>query len=181
MSAPLIKAGELLAKFVGRAVKGPKTLSRFILGSIFSLADTVLRLLQAGAFTDIRRMKESLIRNMEAESDEKVAEANRKLADAAEAANRADLPKRRDALAMLERRKLEAEAAKTEAEARAIRLDAETRRLQAIGDATAKLMEAASKLRQDGGEVFFSQRNLEEILRLGLSPPGSDSETDELD
>lgn len=128
-------------------------------------------LLNAHVVTDIARIKESLIRKLESEADEKRADADRKMAEAAEAANHATLHKRKDVIAQAARQLKKAEAAKTEAEADAIRMDAETRRLEAVAAAQSRLLEAIAKLRAEGGDVFFSKENLQQIVRLGLPEP----------
>jgi len=181
MSIPPLGISEILTKFIGRAVEGSKSLVRPITAATLSTAETLLGLIKEGIAPDVGRMKESLIRKMEAEADEQAAEAKRKLAEAAEAANRADLPKRRDALAKAELRKRQADAAKTEAEAEAIRVDADTRRLQATAEARTRLIEAISKLQQEGGGAFFNGKNLQGILRLGYSPVETESENPETD
>ena len=133
--------------------------------------------MQKNLVTDIRRIKEAGVRRIEAEADEKVAEAQRKLADAAAAANQANLPKRRDAVARAELELKRAEAVKTLAEANAVQMDAETRRLQAVEEAKIRFLEALSKLRQDGGDLLVDSVNLQEILLKGL-PPSDDEDVE---
>jgi uncharacterized membrane protein YqiK len=176
MTEPALGFRTRLARYIGTAIDGPKFLGRYIAIGTLSLAETLLELVNAHIVTDIARIKESLIRRIEAETDEKRAEADRKTAEAAEAANRATLHKRQDAIAKAERQQKQAEAAKTEAEADAIRADAETRRIEAVAGAQARLLEAIAKLRKEGGDVFFSKDNLQQILRLGL--PAADDEAD---
>lgn len=157
--------GEAMMKLLARAIEGSETLCRVIAVATLSVAETLFGLLQSGLVHDTERVKESLIRKMEAEADEKTADAQRKLAEAAEAANHATLLKGRTAREVAER-KAKAEAAKIEADAEAARMDAGTRRMQAIAEGQAKLLDAISKLRQEGGDVFLSKENLESILRL---------------
>ena len=164
MSEPALGFGTRLARYIGTAMDGPKFLGRYIAIAALSVAETLLELVNAHVVTDIARVKEPLIRRIEVETDRKVAEA-------AEAANRATIHKRRDAIAKAERRQKQADAAKTEAEADAIWMDAETRRLEAVAGAQARLLEAIAKLRAEGGDVFFSKDNLQQILRLGLPAP----------
>ena len=44
-------------------------------------------------------------------------------------------------------------------------MDAETRRIQAIGEAKAKLVEAVSKLNQQGGALLGDKENLSKLLQ----------------
>ena len=109
-----------------------------------------------------------------------------KLLDAAsEAANRATLHQRRDAFAQAEREKARAEAAKAQAEAAKtqaeankilaeaeyIRTEANARRQQAQIEAKLRFLEAVSRLRQEGGELYVDSENLEQLLRQLANPP----------
>jgi hypothetical protein len=79
----------------------------------------------------------------------------------------------------VERAKIDLEHQKIEAKAdlEIKKQDADTRRITAIAEARARILEAASKLRQEGGEWFLSKENLQTILRLPLPPddPPKDS------
>jgi hypothetical protein len=175
MTVPALGFGTRLVHYLGKAIAAPKHLARYCAIATLSAAETLLKLVRAGVVSDLGRIKEALIRRTEAEADEKRAEADLKVAEAAEAANRATLHKRHDAIANAERQIKIAQVAKTDAEAEAIRMDAETRQIEAIANAKARLLEAIAKLRTDGGEIFFDKNNLEQILRTGL-PPADDEE-----
>lgn len=164
------KIGELLVKFVANVLGGPKTVLRCIAIASLSLAEYLLSLINQGFIKDINRVKESLIRKMEADADSAVADAQKKLAEAAEASNRANLPKRKDALAKAKKEIAQAKVAKTQAESEAIRKNAETQRLLAIAEARARFLEALAKLRQEDGDIFFNIDNLKRILEEGLPP-----------
>jgi hypothetical protein len=164
VTAQQFKVAELLAKFACKVLRGPKTIARIIAIATLSLAELFIGLLEQGIVTDIRRVKESLVRKMEAEADAADAEAQKKMADAAKAANEANLHKRKDAIARIKLEQEKVKVAKTEAEAEAIRKDAETRRLQAVTEAQARLMEAIGKLRREGGNIYFDRNNLEKII-----------------
>jgi formylglycine-generating enzyme required for sulfatase activity len=171
----LRSAGAYIVKFLGTPVRGSKAAGEFIAVATLSTAQTLLELLRSRLASDIGRLKEARIRASEAETRGKDAEAEQKLAEAARAANEATHHKRRDAEARIERERRKAEVEKTRAETDAARMDAETRRmdaetrrLQAIAEAKARLMEALSGLRQQGGEAFFSEQNLREIIQLGI-------------
>ena len=170
MTQPAIGFAVRVVRYIGKALDGPKHLTRYIAISALSVADTLNNLMTGHIVTDFTRIKEALIRKIEAEADEKRAEADRKIAEAVEAANRASLHKRDDAIAKAEQELKCAEAAKSAAEAEAIRMDADTRRLEAIANAHARLLEAIAKLRAEGGDVFFDKENLNQILRSALKP-----------
>jgi len=160
---------DLMFRWLGRALGGPQSVGRYVSVATLSVAHTLMSLVSQGMASDISRMKESLLKRIEAEADTKAAEAQKRLADAVDAANRANLPKRFDAIARAEKEMARANAAKKNAEGQAILMDAETRRIQAVADAKAKLLDALSRLRQEGGEFLVDTENLKEIIRK--SPP----------
>jgi len=119
----------------------------------------VLEVINEGLVRDLSRLKEALLGKMEAESDSKIAEAQKKIADAIEAANRATRSRRQDAIIKATSEIAKAITAKTREEVNAIRTDTKTRRLQAIAQARIRLIEAISRLRQEGGDVFIDLDN----------------------
>ena len=163
-------------KLIGRALGGPAVAVRSVAIATLSVAELLLELANVGLVSDIHRLKEALLQRSEAETDAKQAEAQKKLAEAAEAANVANLPKRKDAIAKIERRQREAQVAKTEAEAEVIRKDAETRRLAAVQEGKARLLEAVSKLRGEGGEFMVDPDNLRRIIEAGLPSDEDDQQ-----
>jgi hypothetical protein len=166
MNMPPLQIGEVLLKLLGHAIQGPKDLCRAVVVATCSVTENLLWLLTGQVVQDLGRVKEAMLGKMEAEAEETAANARRALAEAAEAANRANIAIGHHAVARAQRRQFEANAAKTEAEAEAIRKEAETHRLQAIAEAQIRFLEAVSSLRQAAGDIGFSQENLEEILRL---------------
>ena len=154
----------------GIAIATSATAARAIALATLSLAKILLKLIVSHIATDIGQFKDDILRRHKAQADAASAEAKKKLAEAAEAVNRAALHKRKDALAKLEREAKELQNAKTQAEIHTILHDADTRRIQATAEAQARLIEAISKLRQEGGDIFFSQQNLLEILHLPQHP-----------
>jgi uncharacterized membrane protein YqiK len=163
------ETGEILVKLLGKAIDGPAALARAITVAVLDVAEYIVGCIDCGMASDIHDIKDSLLRKTRAEGDMAVAEAQKRLAEATEAANRATLHKRNDAIARAKRAQLKAVAAKTQAKADAIRSDAQTRRLQAQADAQARLIEAVAKLRQEGGDVFFDREALQKMLNAG--PP----------
>jgi hypothetical protein len=171
LTAPGPNLGSQIVRWLARAIGGPLTLSGAVQVATLSVAETLLNLLRSGLASDIRRLKVAILRKAEAEADVKAAEALERLARAAEVVNRANLHKRRDALAEAEKRQSRANAAKTEAEVEAIRMDAETRRMQAAAESQARLLEAISKLRQEGGDLLADPRNLHQVVTALTKPP----------
>jgi hypothetical protein len=161
--------GSSIFETVAKAINGTAAVAEPLAAATLSVVETLISLIHAGIASDIGRIKESLIQRIEARTVGEQAEAAKKIEEATEAANRATLHKRRDGIALAERRKAEAEAAKSEAEAEAILLRARNERMAAIADATAKLADVISRLRQHGGEVFFSEESLRRIIELGAS------------
>jgi len=125
------ETGEILTKLAAKALGGPAVLFRVIAIATLSVAEILARFVDSALVADIYRVKESLLRRTEAESDAACADARKKLAEATEAANRTTLHARNEAIARAEEAELQARAAKTRAEAKAIRMDAETRRAEA--------------------------------------------------
>jgi hypothetical protein len=168
---PFAEICGIIWKRLGTAVAGPKALARMGAIATLSVADTLLTMIDATLVTDIRRVKESLIRRVEARTATVEAAATKKLAEAIEAADKADLPARKDAIAratkekaLAEAAKSQAEADKSQAEADKVRSDIEIQRLQPMTDARVRLLEAITKLRAAGGDVYFDADNLKAIL-----------------
>ena len=167
MSVP-VGGLSIVWKLIGRALGGPAIAVRSVWIATLSVAELLLELATVGLVNDIHRLKEALLQRTEAETETKKAKAQKELAEATEAANQANLHKRKDAFAKIERDQREAQAAKTKEEAKAIRMDAETKRLAAMQEAKARLIEAVSKLRGEGGEFMVDPDNLRRIIESGL-------------
>jgi len=169
------RIGEIIQKWIARAIETPNRYARSKWAATLSVAEVLLELVNSKFVPDIRRIKEANILSIEAgarkknaEADLAEAEAKLKLVEAVDAANQAAIYKRKDAIARAEKDQKAAESAKTQAEADSIRMDAETRRMAAILETKAKLIVAISQYRQEGGELFADQKNLEQLLNLEL-------------
>ncbi len=172
------KIRNIVHKYLGKVLGGPKFLARSITAATLSLAQGLLVMFYMYMGDTISRIKESLLQKIEADAKAANADAQKKLAEAAIAANVANLPKRKDVIARLEREKKEAEVAKTKAEAEALLKDAETRRLQALTEAKTRFLEAVAKLRQEGGDIYIDPDNLLKIIGAGLPPEDDEDESD---
>lgn len=175
MTDTLKRFGEIIQKWVARAIETPSRYARSKWTATLSVAEVLLSFVNSKFVPDIERIKEANIQSIEAgarkknaEADLAEAEAKLKMTEAVDAANQAAMHKRKDAIARAEKNQLAAEAAKTQAEADAVRMDAETRRMTAVAEAKANLMTAISQLRQEGGEFFVDRKNLEQLLNLEL-------------
>jgi murein DD-endopeptidase MepM/ murein hydrolase activator NlpD len=171
------ETGEILVKLLAKAIDGPAALSRAIAVATLDIAEYIVGCIDCGIASDIHDIKDSLLRKTRAEADAATGEGQKRLAEATEAANHAALHKRKDAIARAEQAQLKAAAEKTQAEADATRSDAETRRLQAQTEAQARLIEAkshfieaVSRLRQEGGDIFFDREQLQKMLNAGPPP-----------
>jgi hypothetical protein len=162
------ETGELLAKLIAKAIDGPAALARVVAIATLHFVEAVAKLIDEGVAEDIERVRKSFMQRIDSEGEIAAAEAKRRMAEAAEAANRATLHKRNEAIGRAQQALLKAKAAKTEAEAEAIAKDAETRRMQAMADGKERLMEAIAKLRSEGGEIIFDRKNLEKVRKAGL-------------
>lgn len=166
-------------RWAGRALTGAaKTMARPAAIATLSLSQMLLELINAHLAHDFGEMKESLLRRQNAEAAAAEADALRKLAEAAEASNRATIHRRKDREATIERESKELANARTRAEIDAIRSDAESRKRVAIADARARLIEAISKLSQEGGALFFDKGNLRRILELSPDDLAAEYELD---
>lgn len=170
----LPELGQLLSKWTAAAVEGFSGARMYTSIATLSVAQTCLELLQSGIAQDIQRVKEALIRRTEAETEIKVAEAKQRLAEAAVAANIADLPKRNDALARIHKDVARLAVQKAEVEIKAIEEELRLKRVAAVAEARARLMEAISSLRENGGEVFLDKTNLNLLMQLPDDPEPED-------
>ena len=101
----------------------------------------------------IERIEEALVQEAEAESKQAGAEAELKVAEAAEIQAKTDLKR--------------AEARKVYAEAEGLLIDNETKRMKAIADACERFASASSKIRRAGGSVAFMEIELAKLLQQG--------------
>ena len=143
-------AGAVIGWF-GRAIKGSKSNPSVIHMAWISTAERLARLVNSGVADDISFVKQSLKRRINAETRSMEAEAALKLAKAAEESEKVNQTKLKLREAQVEKYAgSKAEAIKREQE-------------KLIAKADARLIEAISKLKQEGGGLFFDQKNLKEI------------------
>ena len=185
MSGMLQKFGSVVARIVALSTSGPKRYARLATAASLSVAQYLLQVSKSQLVPDVRRLKETFIEAAEADTEAKKARSMKALAEATEASNNATIHKRDDAIALAKQREALAIAAKAEAEVEKIKMesqaammDAQTRRGQAIADAQVKFVDALSRLKQEGGQFFVNQDNLENILRLGFRDPQADDDVD---
>lgn len=177
---------EFIARWIARALQGPKGFLPHVKIASLSATQALLSCVDEGFASDIKDIKDIKIQELQAEADIKTEEAKK-------SANENTLHKRKDKIAQIEKQKKQAEADAVEidnnvkiTDAETRKYDAETRRLQAISDAKIRLVEAISKLRQEGGELILNSENLNEIIKynlefLGFDPAPSAIEDDEDD
>lgn len=159
---------KIVTKIVGRAISGPKTVMRSIAIATISTAETLYFLITGGVIEDLGRVKEALLKKVEAEADLAVAEveAKKKITEAIAAVNEAIRKKRPSQIDRAEAELRWAQAAKTKEEAKAIRRGAETNREKLITEAQTRLVEAIAKLRQNGGAVYVDSDDLKKIIEV---------------
>lgn len=158
-----------LVKVIGLAVEVSAALLRPIELATYTVAEILLDLAGCSQAADFGRIKQAIIQRQE-------ADAQLRLAEAQQAANEADLPKRRDAEARLRREMLKAEANEHQANADATRMDAETRRIAAIEKAKVDLLDALSRLRMEGGDLIIDRENLSRILQGRIAADTTEAE-----
>lgn len=169
--------GISITKWLAIAIGGPRRLARGIAFATLSVAETLLGLVGAEPVEDIRRWKEAYLQECEAKAACRRADAQRKLteaADAADAAKRDSLLRWSQLVQEADERRAQARAAKLEAEVDAIRSRIETDRIKVIAHAKAELLEAHASLRAEGGQSLVHPENLESILRTELPQPEAD-------
>lgn len=169
MSDMLQQFGTWIKKIYCKSVEAPTRYTKSAYSAALSLASLLLEMSKSRLLPDLNRIKEANIKSIEADADLKEAEANAKAAEAAEASNRATLHKRRDKMAKLEFEAKRLELAKTEAEIEAIKSDSESKKIEAMANANARVIEAISKLNQEGGQLIVNSANLHEVLN-GAAP-----------
>lgn len=174
---PIDGVGQFLGKWVAKALGGPKALLRNITAATLSVIEYCAELFDLGVVDDIHRIKELMIQRGEAETTIVKADAIKKMAEAAEVENRANLFRRNDKLSQLERKKLELENVRTRAEIEEIETRTRTARETAMMDAKTRFLEACHRLRSEGGAMYFNKKDLHRFLGMGLP---SDEEPPEL-
>ncbi len=146
---------DIITKGVGYFVVSSNMVKSVVIAAL-STTETFVSFLNERVASDIKDIKDNLKKQLEADTQKKVSEAM-------DAANKANLPKRKDAFAKVKLRIEEAQAAKTEAEARAIELQAKGQYEKNMADAKARLLEAQSKIAQEGGMVFLNKADLQNL------------------
>lgn len=175
MSSELI---EVVKKWIAKNIEAPTRYARTTWAATLSLVETLSFFVSMGIATDIGRIKEAQIKTIEAKATAEEAKANKVMAEAVDATNKATLHKRKDVMARAELEAKSVETAKTQAEGDAIKMDAETRRIEAVAKAKATLIDAISSLRLEGGDLMVDRKNLESLLGLSAPPHDEDQDSD---
>ncbi|WP_428306764.1 hypothetical protein [Lacipirellula sp.] len=179
MSEAAETPSDIILKWIAKPFVVPKRVVQSGSVAMLSVVQTLLEMVDSHLATDIQRLKEANLRIIEADArlrgaqaDEKAAEARKKLSEAIAAANKNALTAHREALRLVER---QAAVEQTNANTRAINSDAMARQCKMMAEAQAELLDAVSRLRQEGGDLLLDRRNLNKLLR-DLKPGGSDGE-----
>lgn len=160
-----------IIKYTGAALKALTGVMPGAVIPMLSMAEVLFGVLHAQLANDIGNFKCELLRREKAKTDQQVAEAKRKLAEAALVANRSADRHFQEKQRELELEKQRLDNAKSQAEIDVLRTDAHSRQVQAMAEGQARLLEAFSKLRQEGGDAFFSEENLKAIIASATNPP----------
>ncbi len=157
-----------VVRLLGHMLGGTKGVSRNTVAATLSFAETLLALVKSNMVVDFGRLKETLIRTSEAKAEIALAEAQKIRFQSSERALNGEL-RMREELARAEASLARAKGAKVRAEAKAVLQDAETRRLTAIREAQLKLVEAITKLREQGGEIYIDEERLTKMVGLATT------------
>jgi hypothetical protein len=184
--------GELITKFIAKPLAVSKTAGTAVSIATLSVCETLLAAFKSRLVPDIRRIKESLIRRHEADTDAKRADAKRKLAEAATAANAVTPKSYTEEKAKLDLQTLalenakkaaavrtananadKAETAAALAKARALKEFFDEQRQKNLTEKEQAVFDALSKLIAEGGTLYIDAPALEQLvkkLRSGDNP-----------
>lgn len=149
-----------LARFataIGGGTGGSKEKRR----SVLRTAAVIFTLLREYKVDSAQRIEEAVVQEVEAEACEARADAELRVAEAAEKQARA-------ALTLAQAEELKAKSAALLCKAEAARIEAKAKQIKAIGDASAKLIDAVAKIKRAGGSVVFDERELRKLILLGI-------------
>ena len=147
-----------------RATDGLQTTANAVFVATLVVLEDLLRLVHAGAANEIGCLRENLRRRDGARTDSTEAEAEERKARAIDAANKASMHKRKDALARIEHDERRLRNARTQAEVEQIRGEIANKRMLARAEAFDKLVDAISRLRQEGGDFLIDAEYLQRML-----------------
>ena len=118
----------------------------------FATLRKLYRAIRGNTATDVSRLKEATIQQVEGPGRLQLAQAEAKIAEAAKLHAEAE--------------KAHAEAQKIKAEGQSALIDAETRSMTAKAEAVDRVLRAISKIRQEGGDVAFDEAELRTMLSM---------------
>lgn len=176
---------EIMIKLIAKPLAGAKTAWHVVAAATASVCETMLLACKSTFASDVGRIKEALVKRLEAKTAVEQAEAQKKLVEAAAAANAITPRSHSDKLAKLEEerqqienRKRAAQAAAEEAKADKAKAEAARVKLRAYQESLVSarerhireynlkegnLFDALRQLQQEGGMLHVNVTELEKL------------------
>ena len=178
--------GAAVSKFLAFPVSRIKGFRDTSIVALASVAQTMLEMCNCTLAEDVKKIKKEFIKRVKARTQMEIAEARKRVAEAANAANKVTARAHEEELRRLERERLQienatkkvglsqAEAQASEAHSKAI--TAKLKNIQSIKEmleearqkrgeeAENELVEALRQLNTEGGKIYFDSDNLKRLL-----------------
>jgi hypothetical protein len=165
---------DILGKFLAKCVSGATGVSDATIIASAIVAQALLEANMATLVLDLRRIKESFLQRIEARTDSVRAEAELKLAEAANATNKITPVAHEQALrlaqqeaALIENEKRKAEASMAGSRAKLMEELVRDMRENRLKDASLELMEALTQYMLEGGQLHIDSQNLKALIQAG--------------
>jgi ATPase subunit of ABC transporter with duplicated ATPase domains len=159
---------EAIGRYIGKALGGPKDHAVATWNASLTVAEHLIRLISDDVARDFRDYRDQMKERIRATTDERNAQAQQKLSEAQEAANKAIRSKRTPAIQRIEEQQLRLANAKTEAEIEKLKMEMENSRRDSQVAAFERVVAAIERVTANGGEVMFDPENLNAIIGAGF-------------
>ena len=181
----------LVRKFLAKPIAGSKTLWNTVAATSASVAQTLLEAIKSTLAVDAEHLKKTFFKRLDVQTDVQAAEAQKKIAEAATAANRVIQRDHAEALARLERQGKEIENQKRQAEAGKLQAEAAAAGLRVMDgyvklakkfqeenltNAKEALDAALAKLVREAGALYVDSRQLKRLSGEVGAKGGEDDE-----
>ena len=181
--------GAAIAKFLAVPLSQVKGLRDISMVALASVAQTLLEMCKSTLAEDAKKIKKEFVKRVKARTQLEQAEARKRVAEAADAANKVTVRSHQEELRRLERERLQienatkkvglshAEAHASEAHSNAVA--AKLKNVKALAEmfeearqkrgeeAESELIEALRQLNTEGGKIHFDSDNLRLLLKKG--------------
>jgi flagellar biosynthesis GTPase FlhF len=181
--------GAAVSKFLAVPISRIKGLRDASMVALASVAQTLFEMCKSTLAEDVKKIKNEFVKRVKARTQLEIAEARKRVAEAADAANKVTVRSHEEELRRLERERLQienatkkvelsqAEAQASEAHSKAVA--AKLKNIQSIKEmfeearqkrgeeAESELIEALRQLNTEGGKIYFDSDNLKHLLKSG--------------